>query len=89
MSLQAANDFIDHANRDEAIRNEARANFKDVVNIGRKHGYDFTGDELNQALRERKGSSQQGADASTQCQCCFDGFQCQCCIVCCFDERSE
>lgn len=66
MSVKAANDFIERANRDESVRKEARDNFKDVVNVGRKHGYDFTHDELTDAFRQRKS---EGKDDGSYGQC--------------------
>jgi hypothetical protein len=77
MALQAAKDFIDHANRDEAIRKEARTNLKDVGSVGRRHGYDFTQQEMAHAMRERKGLALAGAGALCPelciCFCCDGG----------------
>jgi hypothetical protein len=52
MSLQAARDFLDAANDSEEIRNQVRER-RSVLEIGRDHGYDFTHDEISQAMGER------------------------------------
>lgn len=52
MSLQAARDFLDAANDSEEIQNQVRAR-RSVLEVGRDHGYDFTHDEISQAMSER------------------------------------
>jgi molecular chaperone GrpE (heat shock protein) len=52
MSLQAARDFLNQAKDFEAIKKQVNEN-RSASDIGRDQGYDFTHEELNQALRER------------------------------------
>jgi hypothetical protein len=70
MSVQAAKDFITHANHDDAIRSIARERFTEIESVGSEHGFDFTRDDFAQAMRERRGT---GADVRldqiTNCQC--------------------
>ena len=65
MSTEAAQDFIDRANQDAAIRKLAREHLGDIVNVGREHGYDFAWDEFDQAMRERKATQGQGGGGPT------------------------
>jgi hypothetical protein len=70
MSVQAAKDFITHANHDDAIRSIARERFLEIESVGSEHGFDFTRDDFAQAMRERRGT---GADVRLDqihnCQC--------------------
>jgi hypothetical protein len=68
MSTQSAKDFIEHANGNEAVRKTARERYGDIAGVGKENGYDFTKDEFDQAIRERKATH---GDASTEgvCQC--------------------
>ena len=52
MSLQAAKEFIEKARHSEAIQKELNERTKSPVEIGRAHGFDFTQEEFNQAMRE-------------------------------------
>lgn len=80
MSLRDANGFLDKADKDAALRKEARAHYKDIVKVGAKHGFHFSHDDLDQAFRARKAAGQGKKYEANQCQSHFDeeGVQCQC-----------
>ena len=77
MSTQAAQDFIDRANHDEAIRRLALERLDEIVDVGREHGYDFARDEFDEAMRERKAAQGPSGgrdddaddDDAGRCQC--------------------
>lgn len=70
MSLQAAKDFITHANQDEAMRSIARERFLEIESVGSEHGFEFTREDFAQAMRERRGSGAVlHADQIHNCQC--------------------
>ena len=52
MSLQAARDFVKKAVTTKELQDEAHARTKDIVDVGRDHGFEFTRDELRQAMKE-------------------------------------
>lgn len=54
MSTQAVHDFIDRAGKDAAVRKSIRERKKDIVGVGKQHGYDFTKDEFDKVFKERK-----------------------------------
>lgn len=83
MSAEAAREFITRADYDPRITQRARDRFEDVETVGREHGYDFTRDEIDHAMRHRKasghplsgGTSEDAYDGlrhSTQCECAVD-----------------
>lgn len=54
MSLQAAKDFIEAAKKSQAINKEAHDRPKNIVDVGRKHGFQFSKEELRKAMDEDK-----------------------------------
>jgi hypothetical protein len=83
MSTQGAQEFIEQANQNAAIRQAARERYADIAGVGSEHGFDFTRDEFDQAMRERK-AIQDGGQGSGggACQCGGHGggdpVTCQC-----------
>jgi hypothetical protein len=74
MTIQAANDFIGRTDQDHVIRKLARERFGDIVNVGSEHGYDFSRDEFDCAMRERKATGDKPGDEPgdscvSTCQC--------------------
>ena len=53
MSKQAAIDFLSKVDSDPAISQQVLKSVDDVVRIGAKHGYDFSKDDLKQALAQK------------------------------------
>lgn len=81
MSTQGAQEFIEQANQNPVIRKAARERYADIAGVGSDHGFDFTRDEFDQVMRERKASGGQGSGGSTTCQCgtgAEEGVTCQC-----------
>jgi Chaperone of endosialidase/Nif11 domain len=52
MSLQAAKDFIEAAKKSPAISQETHDRSKNIVDVGREHGFEFSKEELRQAMDE-------------------------------------
>jgi hypothetical protein len=75
MTIQAAKDFIGRTDQDQVIRKLARERFGDIVNVGVEHGFDFSRDEFDCAMRERKatggnpGEDEPGDSCVNTCQC--------------------
>lgn len=83
MSTQGAQEFITQANQNPVIRKAARERYADIAGVGSDHGFDFTRDEFDQAMRERKamGGGEEGDGGSSTCQCgtgSESGTTCQC-----------
>ena len=53
MSVQAAKDFIEKIKSDEKVRNQAAAG-RNLVELGHEHGFDFTGDEWEEGMRQHR-----------------------------------
>ncbi|HEY6141601.1 MAG TPA: Nif11-like leader peptide family natural product precursor [Thermoanaerobaculia bacterium] len=53
MSLQAASKFLEKAKSSKAIHNEfEKSTTKTLIEIGREHGFEFTREELRQAMAD-------------------------------------
>jgi hypothetical protein len=72
MSTQGAKDFIERANQDAAVRKTARERYSEIASVGQEHGFEFTKDEFDQAMRERKGTAGEPAGGDQVCQCGHD-----------------
>jgi len=53
MSKQAAIDFLSKVDSDPAISQQVLRSVDEVVKIGAKHGYNFSNDDLKQAMAEK------------------------------------
>ena len=53
MSVQAARDFIDKAEKDPGVRDEVRKNVQDVVGIAKKYGHHFSHEHFVEAMKEK------------------------------------
>jgi hypothetical protein len=69
MSTQGAQEFIEQANQNAAMRQAARERYADIAGVGSEHGFDFTRDEFDQAMRERKATQDGGPSGGATCQC--------------------
>lgn len=69
MSLKAARDFVEKAIHSEEIKKEAHSGKKEILDIGRKHGYEFNHAELGQAMREREIEPRDDDPPDTCCIC--------------------
>jgi predicted ribosomally synthesized peptide with nif11-like leader len=53
MSKQAASDFLSKVDSDPTISHQVMKSVDDVVKLGAKNGYNFSNDDLKQALAEK------------------------------------
>jgi predicted ribosomally synthesized peptide with nif11-like leader len=53
MSKQAAIDFLSKVDSDPTISQQVLKSVDDVVEIGARHGYNFSSDDLKQAMAEK------------------------------------
>lgn len=67
---KGAHEFLEALDRDETIR-AAVAEKNPIVEFARAHGYEFTPEELNQALHEKWGKPKFREDKPDAFTCCF------------------
>ncbi len=73
MSVENARNFIDQAYKDKKLAQEGARRYKDIVDVGREHGYHFSKDDFEKAIRERQKPGKHGDPA-------VDPDTCFCCI---------
>jgi len=76
MSLEKAKAFLDHVSRDTKLRDQVREPGRkalhEVLSLAKKHGYDVSGPELHNALRERFGATHiPAAQSDDEANCIF------------------
>ena len=53
MSKEHATKFMEHIQRDEALRKKVREASEHVIKVAKEHGYDVTREDLKHAAKER------------------------------------
>lgn len=67
MSIQSAREFVARFKDDEKVRRtSSESHKKPIVDVGREHGYDFTREEVLQAMHEH-GLHPENDDPDTCC----------------------
>jgi hypothetical protein len=65
-----AHEFLEALDSNEAIRAAAREK-NPIVEFAKAHGYEFTPDELNQALQDKWGKPKKREEHPEAFTCCF------------------
>ena len=53
MSKEHAHKFMEHIQKDEALRKKVREASEHVLKVAKDHGYNVTREDLKQAVKER------------------------------------
>lgn len=67
MSKEAAAKFLEEVNRRKEVRAEVNKATEQLVDIGKRHGHNFTSEELHKALLERWGVKEKHDDGPDIC----------------------
>ncbi len=62
MSIESATKFLDEVNKRKDVRAEVNKATEHLVDIGKKHGHNFSSEELHKALLQRWGVKEKAGD---------------------------
>ncbi len=71
MPKEQAKKFIEHLDKDAALRAKVRAATEGVLHIAKEHGYDLTREELSEVLREKWGARKRHEESGDDPDTCF------------------
>jgi predicted ribosomally synthesized peptide with nif11-like leader len=64
MSVDSVKKFLDHVEKDKALRAKVKEASDQLVRLAKEHGYSFSREELNNHMREKWGVSKPKTAAS-------------------------